>query len=199
MRRWCCRTPGVCGTAYRPAACAGLISFWSGHRRLRGCRSIRSNTSHTRCQIRKSKHCRGGQRVAYFVATQRDPGQNQARGDFVLVYPAALLRSETPVLQIATVLALCSVCRTVLLAHTCSRSLQARTSTRDISTVLQVKAPYPDMSQKRHFPYYSAVPEIEIKKRRVSGVNPGREYVDPRTFVPGSQYSTAPVQGSEVC
>ena len=102
-------------------------------------------------------------------------------------------------LQIATVLALCSVYRTVLLAHTCSRSLQARTSTRDISTILQVKALYPDMSQKRHFPYYSAVPEIEIKKRRVSGVNPGREYVDPRTFVAGSQYSTAPVQGSEVC
>ena len=82
VRRWCCRTPGVCGTAYRPAACARLISFWSGHRRLRGCRSIRSNTSHTRWQIRKSKHYHGGQRVAYFVATQRDSGQNRARGSF---------------------------------------------------------------------------------------------------------------------
>lgn len=55
------------------------------------------------------------------------------------------------------------------------------------------------MAQKRHFPYYSAVPEIEIKRRGISGVNPGREYVDPRTFVPGSQYSAAPVTSSEVC
>lgn len=54
------------------------------------------------------------------------------------------------------------------------------------------------MSQKRHFPYYSAVPEIEIKKRGISGVNPGREYMDPRTFVPESQYNATPVPSSEV-
>ena len=43
-------------------------------------------------------------------------------------------------------------------------------------------------AQKRNFPYYSTVPEIEIKKRSISGVNPGREYAVPRTFVPASQY-----------
>jgi hypothetical protein len=29
--------------------------------------------------------------------------------------------------------------------------------------------------QKRSFPYYSAVPEIDIKKRGIEGLNPGLE------------------------
>lgn len=41
------------------------------------------------------------------------------------------------------------------------------------------------------------MPEIALKKRSISGVNPGREYAEPRTFVPGSEYGAA-VQGSEV-
>ena len=52
-------------------------------------------------------------------------------------------------------------------------------------------------AQKRHFPYYSAVSEIALKKRNISGVNPGREYAEPRTFVPGSPY-VATAQGGEV-
>lgn len=48
--------------------------------------------------------------------------------------------------------------------------------------------------QKRHFPYYSAVPEIEIRQRTFPGVHPGREYAAPRTFVPGA----APSTGMEV-
>ena len=45
--------------------------------------------------------------------------------------------------------------------------------------------------QKRHFPYYSAVPEIELKKRGVMGIHPGRECMEPRTFIPGQTLATA--------
>ena len=51
---------------------------------------------------------------------------------------------------------------------------------------------------KRHFPYYSAVPEIELKSRGVGGVNPGREPADVRTFVPGN-FQAASTSGIEVC
>lgn len=47
--------------------------------------------------------------------------------------------------------------------------------------------------QKRHFPYYSTVPEIQLGQRTFAGVNPGREYAAPRTFVPMSGAPTAAV------
>ena len=54
--------------------------------------------------------------------------------------------------------------------------------------------------QKRHFPYYSAVPEMQLKQRAVSGVNPGKERADVRTFVPGNlEEAPASARGSEVC
>lgn len=91
------------------------------------------------------------------------------------------------------------VCRRARLVDTCGQAVQPRTSEHYIGIVLRAIVLHPSMAQKRHFPYYSAVPEIEIKRRGISGVNPGREYVDPRTFVPGSQCSAAPINGSEVC
>ena len=54
--------------------------------------------------------------------------------------------------------------------------------------------------QKRHFPYYSAVPDIQLKQSAISGVNPGKERADVRTFVPGNfNESPASARGSEVC
>ena len=35
---------------------------------------------------------------------------------------------------------------------------------------------------KRQFPYYSAVPEVELKKQALENVNPGFERNEPRTF-----------------
>ena len=49
--------------------------------------------------------------------------------------------------------------------------------------------------QKRHFPYYSTVPEIELQKRSFGGVNPGREHAQPRTFIPGNLQPTTAVAG----
>ncbi|KAK9845852.1 hypothetical protein WJX81_004205 [Elliptochloris bilobata] len=41
------------------------------------------------------------------------------------------------------------------------------------------------MSGKRHFPYYSAVPEIELKRPALASVAPGRERAQPRVFQEG--------------
>ena len=54
--------------------------------------------------------------------------------------------------------------------------------------------------QKRQFPYYSAMPEIQLKQRAVSGINPGKERANVRTFAPGNfEESPASAGGSEVC
>lgn len=45
-------------------------------------------------------------------------------------------------------------------------------------------------NQKRHFPYYSSVPEMQLGQRKFVGVNPGKEYSAPRTFVPATVPST---------
>ena len=37
-------------------------------------------------------------------------------------------------------------------------------------------------TQKRQFPYYSSVPEAEIKRQTLGSVNPGFEPNEPRTF-----------------
>lgn len=36
--------------------------------------------------------------------------------------------------------------------------------------------------QKRQFPYYSDVPDVELKKQALEHVNPGFERNEPRTF-----------------
>ena len=37
-------------------------------------------------------------------------------------------------------------------------------------------------TQKRQFPYYSSVPEAEIKRQTLGSINPGFEPNEPRTF-----------------
>ena len=37
-------------------------------------------------------------------------------------------------------------------------------------------------AQKRQFPYYSDVPDVELKKQALEHVNPGFERNEPRTF-----------------
>ena len=163
---------------------------------------MHSHSDHNRRQIRHTDDRQGGQSHCYLLRHNESVWGSMHMG---LVYPSALAPNFHPSLRNTRAPAdrssarAFNVCRAALLAGTCSQALQARTSRRDIGTTLQEITLHPNMSQKRHFPYYSAVPEIEIKKRGISGVNPGREYVDPRTFVPGSQYSTAPIHGSEVC
>ncbi len=36
--------------------------------------------------------------------------------------------------------------------------------------------------QKRHFPYHSVVPEVELKRHNVSDVTPGFERIQPAVF-----------------
>ena len=36
--------------------------------------------------------------------------------------------------------------------------------------------------EKRAFPYYSSVPDINLKRRGVDGINPGREVETAETF-----------------
>lgn len=52
------------------------------------------------------------------------------------------------------------------------------------------------MSGKRHFPYYSAVPEIELKRLALAGAAPGRERAEPRVFQEGPGFGAVP---EEVC
>lgn len=52
------------------------------------------------------------------------------------------------------------------------------------------------MSGKRHFPYYSAVPEIELKRPALAGAAPGRERAEPRVFQEGPGFGAVP---EEVC
>lgn len=68
--------------------------------------------------------------------------------------------------------------------------------------VAQVAASVVSMSgHKRHFPYYSAVPEIELKKRDVTGgIHPGKESAEVRAFIPGNfQESPASASHGQVC
>ncbi len=37
-------------------------------------------------------------------------------------------------------------------------------------------------TQKRQFPYYTSVPEVELKRQALGNVNPGLEANEPRTF-----------------
>lgn len=37
-------------------------------------------------------------------------------------------------------------------------------------------------TQKRNFPYYSNVPEVELKRQALGSLNPGLEPNEPRTF-----------------
>ena len=37
-------------------------------------------------------------------------------------------------------------------------------------------------TEKRQFPYYSSVPEVELKRQALGSVNPGLERSEPRTF-----------------
>lgn len=52
-------------------------------------------------------------------------------------------------------------------------------------------------TQKRQFPYYSGVPEVELKKQALDNINPGFERNEPRTFeAPSSVQETEQVQAS---
>ena len=52
------------------------------------------------------------------------------------------------------------------------------------------------MSGKRHFPYHSAVPEIELKRPALAAAAPGRERAQPRVFQEGLGFGAV---REEVC
>ena len=52
------------------------------------------------------------------------------------------------------------------------------------------------MSGKRHFPYHSAVPEIELKRPALAAAAPGRERAQPRVFQEGPGFGAV---REEVC
>ena len=54
------------------------------------------------------------------------------------------------------------------------------------------------MSGKRHFPYYSAVPEIELKRPALAGAAPGRERAEPRVFQEGPGFRRCPRGGVQL-
>ena len=65
-----------------------------------------------------------------------------------------------------------------------------------VELVAAARAHLCSMSGKRHFPYYSAVPEIELKRPALAAVAPGRERAQPRVFQEGPGFGAV---REEVC